>query len=145
MLCIALGVLFLAHAGLKIFVFTPAGCALHYDHRAGLAVKIVAHPWRWLAQSKDQISALQSLAAIFALVVGAVWVLIHVDILSELVAEVQLEQTFKAYNALEDVTILQVDVTLKNASKRSVTYYCKEIFIKEFLPLSKEDAEMAPR
>lgn len=100
-----------------------------------------ARLWYWLAQSKDQLSALQSLAAIFALVVGAVWVLIHFDIPSELIAEVSLEQTVKAYKALDDATILQVDVTLTNSSKRSATYYCKEIFIMEFLPLSEEDAK----
>ena len=82
-----------------------------------------ARLWYWLAQSKDQLLALQSLAAIFALVVGAVWVLIHFDIPSELIAEVSLEQTVKAYKALDDATILQVDVTLTNSSKRSATYY----------------------
>jgi hypothetical protein len=55
-----------------------------------LVVKTGTRLWFWLAQSKEQLSALQSLAAIFALVVGACWVLIHFDILSELIAEVSL-------------------------------------------------------
>ena len=94
-----------------------------------------------MVQSKDQLSALQSLAAVFALVVGAGWVLIHFDILSELIPEVSIRQTVKAYKALDDAIILQVDATLTNSSKRSATYYCRQTYILELLPLSKENME----
>ncbi len=105
-------------------------------------MKTAAHRlWYWLGQSKDQWAVLQSIATIFALLVGAAWVLINFDILSEWIAEVSLEQTVKAYKVLDDAIILQVDVNLRNSSKRSVTYYCKETYIMEFLPLTEEDAK----
>jgi hypothetical protein len=104
-------------------------------------LRAMSRLWSWLGRSKDQISALQSLVAIVALAVGAAWVLIHFDIPSELAAEVRLEQTVTAHKALDDVSILQVDVTLTNSGKKSITYACHQIFINEFLPLSDENAE----
>jgi hypothetical protein len=74
--------------------------------------------------------------------VGAVWVVVNFDILSEWKAEVSLEQTVKAYKVPDDATVLQVDVNLKNSSKRSVTYYCQRTEILELLPLTETNTKM---
>jgi hypothetical protein len=82
---------------------------------------MAARPWLWLAKSKDQISALQSIATTIALIVGGVWVLTNFDFLTEWVAQVRLDQKVRSYRALQDALLVQVDVTLTNSSKRSIS------------------------
>jgi len=106
-----------------------------------MAMKIAGCLWHWLAQSKDQISALQSIATVIALIVSACWIVRNFDVLSEWTPQVRLDQTVKTYTPLNDAILLQVDVTLTNSSKRSMSFHCHDVFIKEFLPLSKENAD----
>jgi len=92
-----------------------------------------------LNSNKDHISSIQSIIAMIALIIGGAWVLLHFDLPSELLPEVNLQQTVTSYPVMDDATVLQVDVTLTNHSKKSEMFYCGQTVICQFSPISDDN------
>jgi hypothetical protein len=110
-------------------------------HNPGRRVRFL----NWLGSAKDAASTIQSIASTVALIVAGVWVLTLLDIKSQFVAEVNLDQKIAAYKVQDNAFLIQVDITLSASTKKSATFWCQGTIMEAVDPLSKGMRELVAK
>jgi hypothetical protein len=92
----------------------------------------------WITRHKEEISGVQTLLSIFALLVGGAWVIWNFDFQSERVPQLTASQEVTTISVADDITLLKISDKLRNSSKSTGNFSCVRLYVNRILPLSAE-------
>ena len=95
----------------------------------------------WITRYKNEISSIQSLVSIFALLVGGAWVIWNFDFQSEHVPQLSVSQEVTKFSVGEDITLLKITDKLRNEGKKTGVIKCVSLYAGLVLPLSTDNLE----